>query len=223
MKYFNKKAGLTYNIENDYVPLSYLNVEEDPRKAFLEPILKNQQVQANTNNTTTEVADATNTTNTTKSPDPTVVTSDPDKLELKDYAYGKWKTRGNPIMIDAFQRANDAYFKSTGKYLATNQTYRDKDEQQRIYNEVKAKNPNARVATPGSQAHLMSHGLGYSVDLPVHWNDPTALKYLNQEGFVNGISNDMNHFYHKDIIEKNRGWFEKNVPSVYKNYIKLYG
>lgn len=142
---------------------------------------------------------------------------------MKEYKYGKWTAIGNPTMIDAFQRANENYYKQTGQYMSTTETYRTPERQDQLYSELKAKNPKARVLKSTSPGYQYAHGLGYSIDLPNHYQDPNALKLLNSEGFVNGISGDLNHFYHRSVIDQNKDWFKSNAPSIYSNYVKLYG
>jgi len=99
--------------------------------------------------------------------------------------FGNSKATVSPIIADKLAMADKEFYEDTGKHLQINQSYRTREQQAKLYEELSKKG--AQVAPPGKSFHEK----GLAVDV-TNWKE--AEKYLNKQGLVNPMSNDKGHF-----------------------------
>ena len=104
---------------------------------------------------------------------------------------GGQKLRMHQDLTDPFMQADQEFFEATGKHIKVNSSFRTKEEQQKLYDELKPKG--AKVATPGHS----QHELGRALDIG-NWKE--AEPYLRAHGFENPFGDDKNHFQIKAQI-----------------------
>lgn len=98
---------------------------------------------------------------------------------------GKQWITTHPDVGEAFMLANQEFMRETGRPIIVNSSYRTREQQQKLYDELQPKG--AAVAKPG---HSM-HEKGQALDIQ-NWEE--AAPYLKKHGLVNPLANDRNHF-----------------------------
>lgn len=119
---------------------------------------------------------------------------------------GQSGSRDNFLKLDRDMQgrivtAGENYMKVTGNKLKINSAFRDREDQERLYNETVAAGrpgvgPNGMpVAKPGTS----SHESGYAVDIEQGKSDREAINALNNQGLFQTVANDPVHFAYKKI------------------------
>jgi hypothetical protein len=107
------------------------------------------------------------------------------KGTIQNISIGNKPITVSSTIADKLARADEEFFKDTGKHIQINQSYRTNAQQAELYKRLSAKG--ARVAPPGKSFHEK----GLAVDV-TNWQE--AQKYLNKYGLVNPMSDDKGHF-----------------------------
>ena len=93
--------------------------------------------------------------------------------------------KGEPILIEAYNAANNEFLAATGRHIIVRASLRTYVEQEAIY--AKAQVQGFVAAPPGKSFH--EFGLAIDVN---NWEE--AEPYLEKYGLINGIAGDMGHF-----------------------------
>lgn len=93
-------------------------------------------------------------------------------------------------LVKKLMAAAAEYSQATnGKKLQINSSFRTMEEQQRLYDDYTSGKSKIPAAPPGQSKHQM----GQAVDIQ-NYNDPLALKALNNAGLIQKVANDPVHF-----------------------------
>lgn len=98
---------------------------------------------------------------------------------------GGKKVTAAPELADALEAANQDMLAATGKPILVTSSFRTKEQQQKLYDELKPKG--ARVATPGKSFHER----GMAIDVQ-NWKE--AEPFLRKYGLANDLADDKVHF-----------------------------
>lgn len=112
-----------------------------------------------------------------------------DKTGMSTFGLGNRKVTVAPDFGEKLMRANADMVKATGYPIVVNSSYRTKEKQQELYDELKPKG--AKVATPGTSRHEK----GLAVDIG-NWRE--AASFLKKYGIENPFPDDRNHFQFTD-------------------------
>jgi len=107
------------------------------------------------------------------------------KYNLRYFSIGGQRVLLAPEVGERLARANEKFFKETGKHIKINSHFRSNSKQQEIYR--RSKRDGFVAAKPGNSNH--ERGAAIYVQ---NWRE--AQKYLNNEGLLNLVKNDEIHF-----------------------------
>ena len=105
--------------------------------------------------------------------------------DIKPLSVGGKTINVSSQIADKIASADADYFKATGKHLQVNQSFRTREQQEKLYAELSPKG--ARVAKPGTSFHEK----GLAIDV-TNWKE--AEPYLRKYGLVNPMADDKGHF-----------------------------
>lgn len=112
------------------------------------------------------------------------VDSDTNKA-VSTETIGTKKIVATTTLLDKLKKADEDFFNATGKHIDINQSFRTRQQQEKLFKELSAKG--ARVAPPGKSFHEK----GLAIDVS-NWKE--AQVYLRKYGLLNELSDDRGHF-----------------------------